>query len=147
MGGILIGSVSEKSKDYRDSRESKMFNIMFNFIMLSQSFNRKANEASETEKKYLDGIKEVNNITSYILSIQAMDKGNTGKARQDARYSIVFRNTAILYKILGSKINIVKSGLENAYKTNKLNEQLEEFTRSLIEYLSKNNPNYEKVFN
>jgi len=69
MGGILIGSVSEKSKDYRDSRESKMFNIMFNFIMLSQSFNRKANEASETEKKYLDGIKEVNNITSYILSI------------------------------------------------------------------------------
>jgi len=75
-----------------------------------------------------------------------MDKGNTGKARQDARYSIVFRNTAILYKILGSKINIVKSGLENAYKTNKLNEQLEEFTRSLIEYLSKNNPNYEKVF-
>jgi len=69
MGGILIGSVSEKSKDYRDSRESKMFNIMFNFIMLSQSFNRKANEVSETEKKYLDGIKEVNNITSYILSI------------------------------------------------------------------------------
>ena len=147
MGGILIGSVSEKSKDYRDSRESKMFNIMFNFIMLSQSFNRKANEVSETEKKYLDGIKEVNNITSYILSIQAMDKGNTGKAPQDARYSIVFRNTAILYKILGSKINIVKSGLENAYKTNKLNEQLEEFTRSLIEYLNKNNPNYEKVFN
>jgi len=64
---------------------------------------------------------------------------------EKAKLSILNRNESMRNKILESKLNIVKSGLEYAYESKKLNEELQKLTERLIGELKKSE--YEYVYN
>ena len=64
---------------------------------------------------------------------------------EKAKLSILNRNESMRNKILESKLNIVKSGLEYAYESKKLNEELQKLTECLIGELKKSE--YEYVYN
>ena len=64
---------------------------------------------------------------------------------EKAKLSILNRNESMRNKILESKLNIVKSGLEYAYESKRLNEELQKLTERLIGELKKSE--YEYVYN
>ena len=68
-------------------------------------------------------------------------------AKNKAKYAIESRRDVIRYTSLESKLNIVRSGLRNAYTSNKLNEQIEGLTEYLLLDLkdSKNDTVYNNI--
>ncbi len=101
-----MGQKETKKQQPEQSSADKMFDMIFEFKMMSKQFQKESLKATTQEKAL------------YLKVKDAIEKGNVEGAKIFASDAIRKKNEAKRMQVLSSKIEAVHTRLQNAYQTN-----------------------------
>jgi hypothetical protein len=103
-----MGNKEPKQKAPQQSASDKMFDMIFEFKMMSKQFRKEATKAEQAEKQLVLKVKD------------AIEKNMLETAKIHASDAIRKKNEARRYLVLSSKLDAVHSRLNSAYQTQKV---------------------------
>lgn len=95
------------------------FDQIFEFKMMGGQFNREATKAEKKQKLAMEKIKI------------ALQKGDQTSAKLLAQEALRYKGEVGRYRTLGSKISMIYSKLQQAYKTQQLNQSMRELVSKM----------------
>lgn len=98
----------ETKKVPQQSASDKMFDMIFEFKMMSKQFRKEASKSEAAERQFILKVKD------------AIEKNMSETAKIHAADAIRKKNEARRYLVLSSKLDAVHSRLQNAYQTHKV---------------------------
>ena len=115
-----MGDEPSKPQQPQEDPADKIFDIMFEFKMMSKSMAKESKKAETQSKNLIKKVKD------------SIAKGDYEQAKLAANDAIRAKNNVHRYRVLSSKIATVAQRLNTAYQNQQLTQNMEKLTKQLI---------------